>query len=606
MRINAQTRFGWLRMRTWLCGLASAGILSWASLPALGQAPPAPNNPRVIMMRSANIKIPILVDPQDRPNLESIHLFAREGGAKAPWIHKERVTPDQSHFLYNAAGDGEYWFSTVSVDKNNKATPGNLDQVPPGLVIVVDTQPPSLDVRLLQTQPEGIFVQVDARDPYLDPSSLQFHYQTLNKSWQPLDPTPQRKDTFCIPSQAAFTGMVKVSAQDQAKNLKIHEVNLSAPVPKLPTPTTANVAPALPTVLPETKVLEETVMVDGKLLPPEQAREFLKALRQQDAAKAPEIQRTSATVPAGTHETKSVKRTEVPVTSQPEIQVQRQLVNDTRLYLDYALDAQGAGGVGKVDFWHTRDRGKSWHFLATDPKKQSPAEIRLPEEGLFGIKIVVANQRGFGAEPPKAGDQPDWWVEVDKTSPRVKLTDLKTGTRDDNFAVHVSWSADDKNLADDPIEILHAPAREGPWTSIVKGLKNDGQYRWNAPMDIGKEVYIRVVARDQAGNAALSEITKPWPLDDGSRPVAIPRGVSTMPPMAQPLNPLPITPLTQAPNKLEVMSIPMAPPMSTAPLSSQSVSPTVLITPLPAPPVPAGMRSQPTNNIFQPTEIRRN
>src|SRR5262249_332380 len=44
--------------------------------------------------------------------------------------------------------------------------------------------------------------------------------------------------------------------------------------------------------------------------------------------------------------------------------------------------------------------------------------------------------------------------------------------------------------------------REGPWTVIAKGVKNDGRYRWQVPQEIGPLAFVRLVGADEAGNMA--------------------------------------------------------------------------------------------------------
>jgi hypothetical protein len=614
-----------------------AGCLSWfATSLAQAQTPAAPDAPGVLrtFLRNSNIKLPIEISPQARPNLESISLYVKEGGAQGAWVRRERVSPDQSFFVYRAPADGEYWFNIVSTDKQNRANPANIETAPPALIVIVDTQPPQVDVKALQSQPEGLFVQIDVRDPNLEPNKTAFFFQTMNQAWHPLEPTTNRRDTYCIPTQAAITGAVKVVAFDQANNQITREFQLGgtqavAKTPPAPPTPTTTLAPAvnapsaavaatapkqsplvhdsgIPT-LPNTNKQDERIVYlgpDGKELTPAQAEALFNSgqprnslVQTSGTGVAPlplplpsHVAQRPSTLPPTPPFPVAVHQTAQPEQPTPNIQ----LVNDTRLFLDYSVESQGNGGVGKVDIWATRDRGHSWFFLCTDAKKQSPAEIRLPDEGLFGIKLVVANLRGYGAEPPRQGDQADWWIEVDKSAPKIKLTDLQSGSREDNYAVHIRWTAEDRNLADEPIELYYAASREGPWHPIAKGLRNDGHYRWNAPGEAGREAFIRVVARDKAGNAALSEITKPWPLDDGTRPQAIIRAVSTTPPTGSATQPFSHNSAT---GKLDVTSMPMLNQAASTP-PSIGASPT-----MPAAPV---MTPTPLPTSFQPVEYRIN
>ena len=93
------------------------------------------------------------------------------------------------------------------------------------------------------------------------------------------------------------------------------------------------------------------------------------------------------------------------------------LVNSPRVFLEYRIEQTGASGVGKVEVWCTRDKGQSWQKISEDRDRQSPAEVNLAGDGVYGLTLVVSNGLGFGAQPPAPGDAPDWWIEVDSTPP---------------------------------------------------------------------------------------------------------------------------------------------------------------------------------------------
>jgi hypothetical protein len=217
----------------------------------------------------------------------------------------------------------------------------------------------------------------------------------------------------------------------------------------------------------------------------------------------------------------------------------RHLANSPRMFLDYKVDALGASGVGRVEIWYTRDLGQSWHKLSDDSDRQSPAEINLPGEGTYGVSLVVSNGRGFGANPPKTGDAPDYWVEIDTTRPIGDITAIHAS---EDGALHITWTARDKNLGGEPIELSYAASREGPWNMIAKGLRNDGLFRWSPPIEVGAQAFFRLTVRDQAGNLSTSETHQAVPLDDQSRPRGRVLGISTSGPRPANGNTLPPLP----------------------------------------------------------------
>ena len=210
-----------------------------------------------------------------------------------------------------------------------------------------------------------------------------------------------------------------------------------------------------------------------------------------------------------------------------------QIVGNPTVFLNYEIENQGASGVGKVEIWATSDQCRTWTKMVDDPSRKNPAELRFPGEGVFGVKLVASNGRGYGAEPPQSGDPADCWIEVDTTKPKAEIVAVQAGTGPEAGVLTVFWKAEDKNLAADGIDLMYSASSDGPWTSIAKNVHNDkgidGQYRWTPPSQAGAQSYLRLVVRDKAGNTAISQTVQPIPLDDLSRPRVRVLNVSTAP-----------------------------------------------------------------------------
>jgi hypothetical protein len=183
----------------------------------------------------------------------------------------------------------------------------------------------------------------------------------------------------------------------------------------------------------------------------------------------------------------------------------RQLLNGTHVVLDYRIDQVGPSGVSKVEVWMTADEGRTWQRLCEDPDRRSPVEFDLPREGLFGVSVVVTNGNSVSDGPPQAGSVPDWWIEVDTTRPTAQLQSVRPGTGEDAGSLLITWAASDKNLSPKPVDLYYATSREGPWTAIKRGVRNEGTFRWVAPQDGVGRYYIRMDVTDRAGNLARCE-----------------------------------------------------------------------------------------------------
>src|SRR5262249_53703591 len=172
----------------------------------------------------------------------------------------------------------------------------------------------------------------------------------------------------------------------------------------------------------------------------------------------------------------------------------RQVITTKHASIEYRVDPVGPSGIGKVEVWMTADKGASWQRVGEDVDRRSPAEIDLPGDGLFGIRLVVSNGNGFGGQPPVSSDAPHTWVEVDTTPPTALLHNIEPPTRDGKLEIR--WTVTDKNLPAEPITLYYATKQDGPWLPIARGLHNDGSYHWAFPHDQGNQFYVRLEASD--------------------------------------------------------------------------------------------------------------
>jgi hypothetical protein len=189
----------------------------------------------------------------------------------------------------------------------------------------------------------------------------------------------------------------------------------------------------------------------------------------------------------------------------------RQLINTTRASIDYRIDQIGPSGVSKVEIWLTADEGHTWQRFGEDVDHRSPAEITLPGEGVFGFRLVVTNGNGFGGKAPVSGDAPSNVIEVDMTKPFAQLREIEPVGA--NGMADIRWTASDKNLGPEPVNLYYAPGHEGPWLPVATNLKNDGLYRWSLPRNGVGQFLVRLEVTDLAGNVTRCETQTPVVLD---------------------------------------------------------------------------------------------
>jgi len=522
-------RCKWVRaaIAALLClGITAGGPRVLAQMPQgdLG----ASKMPSKSYMAKSAIYLPIQVDERQRSSLREFLLYVKEGPS-APWLLKQKAPPSQTGFECRLSQDGEYWFSVVTIDQSGKATPADVASEPPSVIVVLDTCGPQVDLKPMAqcaSCAEGICLKCEVQDANPNPFQTRFEYQTGDHTWRQLDAMPNQADCFCIPRQAVLTGMVKVTCCDRAMNTTVKEFNLDT----MGVNTAAgSAAPAAAKTVQQVKYEQPAVATQ-----PSRSAEASNNTEEPSVMAAPATskpkslamhggdQTASADLPAAQAAPGSCDLNNCPRHNDAKWLI----VNQAKVSLDYKIEDEGKSGIGKVEVWITENAGKTWEVLCDDPDKKSPVVFNLPHEGVFGVCMVVTNGRGFGGVPPKAGDAPDYMVELDTTKPQVELRSVKLGPPDDNARLDIVWQAEDKNLGSTPVDLYYSMSQQGPWTPIAKGVANSGKYRWYLPQEICQQAFVRLVVTDMAGNSTRCETDEPVPLDDLSRPRAVINGIS--------------------------------------------------------------------------------
>ena len=196
------------------------------------------------------------------------------------------------------------------------------------------------------------------------------------------------------------------------------------------------------------------------------------------------------------------------------------MVNSKRVSLNYEIKDVGPSGVSVVELWYTQD-GKKWDKYDTTSQPRPPFVVELKDEGLYGFTLLARNGVGLGKRPPRGGDQPQVWVEVDTTKPVVKLLDTQVGVSGDGQHLSIHWRATDNNLGQRPITLSYAEQPTGPWTLIAANVENTGSYVWPLPSSVPSRFVLRVEAADLVGNVGMAQMAEPILLDLSQPSVSI-------------------------------------------------------------------------------------
>ncbi len=168
--------------------------------------------------------------------------------------------------------------------------------------------------------------------------------------------------------------------------------------------------------------------------------------------------------------------------------------------MDYAVDSLRGLALADIELWGTQDRGNTWEKWGSDPDRESPFDVQVANDGLFGFRMVIIGENGLVSNRPQDGDQADMWINVDTKTPSVRITRALYGEGAEAGMLVIDYTCNDENLHDKPITLSYSERPSGPWSTIAAGLRNTGIYLWKADPGLPQQVYIRIQAVDRAGN----------------------------------------------------------------------------------------------------------
>ena len=516
-----------------------------AAAPTAPASTSAPAALEPLILRQTTFNIPFSVDPS-RPTVE-VQLFVSID-AGATWRQYARQRPTGGHFQFRAGRDGDFWFASRTIESDR--TPTSVNQLRPELYVVVDTEQPKMQFDASVGAAGEVVTSWHIVDASLEPNTLKIEYQTgAGQEWQavaverqPEDQSPKQlsgKMTWW-PETSAHSIVLRAEVSDRAGNKAV--VNRQLALPKVASnrgwqaPTAQAGIPTDPFHRPNQPQSAAVAWpsdnrVGQRLTPAESspaspAAENTLAANQFPAATTEVQPPVGRQVTVGVDAADSATRRSVtgglPPGERPRMSATK------RFQLDYEIDTVSPSGIRQVELWGTRDEGRTWTRWTTDQDLQSPIDVEVDAEGMYGFRIVIVGNNGLASPTPQNGELADLWVGVDVTQPEVKIASAIYGEGEHAGQLEVRWSADDDSFDDRPISLLFAQRPGGPWTTIASGLPNDGLYHWPIDPRVPDKIYLKIEARDLAGNTNSDQLTDPISIS-GLTPRARIRGVRPTP-----------------------------------------------------------------------------
>jgi hypothetical protein len=550
-------------------------VLITLAAPCRAQEEPA----QIVHTNKGRFRIPFQFDAAEMTAMgaREVRLYVSVDSG-ATWHHAQSVQTSESRFEFESQGDGEYWFAVRTLDGQNQLYP-QTPTTEPGLKVIVDTSEPQIQLGLRQVEPGKVEMSWIATDPNIDLSTLRLEYiQTGVEEWKPVNIVPEAtgSTSWSVP-QGGFVG-VRGSVRDRASNEGHGEQQTRVDSPERPTTrpsvidfrepiargTATPIAQSTPQPIPQATTPQPIQQQSIEHRPFEQhasqpivqpAQSMPQPIPQRAAVVDTSNGNPLGTNPLGTNPLapdypaefssqptsvaiatdSSVSQwghnlvSDVPAFRPSAVQDRypgtsatpsgTRVVNTTKFQISYKIDEIGPSGVGAVEMYITDDDGRKWFKYGNDTDNASPFEVEVPRDGIYGFSIRVRSGQGVAADPPQPGEKATVIVAVDQTPPVAQLLAAQQGTGAALNKVLIRWTANDDYPAEQPIHLSYAMDSQGPWEPICDWQPNSGNYIWTVPPGLPAKLYIRLTARDSAGNVSRVETPQPV-LIDMSKPSA--------------------------------------------------------------------------------------
>ncbi|MBD3672232.1 MAG: hypothetical protein HUJ26_01785 [Planctomycetaceae bacterium] len=516
------------RSRQFITRIATAAVVLMSSTPLVF----AQLGLQQVFTNRTKFQIPIRYNQEEmaRLGIREIRLYTSIDQGRR-WQLAQTVPPETEKFEFRATADGEYWFAVKTLDGNNNLIPGG-ETTKPALKIVVDTTKPVLKLQLQPAEAGQVRLAWNAVDEWIDTDQMTLEYrQPGQEGWQSIRFVPKKSGETSWTVASGGIVAVRGSIADLSGNVGTNQLQINVtpasnarPQPKQPDfsrpvakeeesmtrPSVAadesrSTAPfASKTFEPSSHPFKRTLVNEPKV--PTVAKNPFANTKPLDQLNDPIDEWHSTDIPVS--EDKDARPDalkgryrqpeEKPLATRPAVPTR--IVRNTKFDIGYELDNVGASGISRVELFITQDDGAHWWRYGEDQDRRSPFSVEVPIDGTYGFAIRVQSGAGLANDPPANGSAPDMNVIVDRIGPSAELLAVKPISGTEGSQLLIRWRIADKHPSAAPVALSYAVNQSGPWIPITGWQADEGEYAWKVKPGVPPQVFIKLDARDSAGN----------------------------------------------------------------------------------------------------------
>ncbi len=171
----------------------------------------------IIYARYRQFRIPFQTGQGPRPKQLNLFVSTDQG---RNWQASASAPPEQGYFGFSTDRDGYYWFAVQQVEADGRMFPPTMAGAQPSLKVVVDTQPPLIQVQPLPTRIGEVGVAWHIGDDNLDlalADALRLEYRPPGGQWLMLPVQPGATQYYWNPQSNGIIE-VRLRARDRAGN----------------------------------------------------------------------------------------------------------------------------------------------------------------------------------------------------------------------------------------------------------------------------------------------------------------------------------------------------------------------------------------------------